>query len=62
MNVEKVLKLPKKPIKKNNTNWDEKFKNIFLDKRGINKPSRKDEVVFIIKPIIYTLLIILINF
>ena len=52
INVEKVLKLPRKPIIKNNTDSDEKFKNMSLDKIEINRPSRKDEKVLINKIII----------
>ena len=47
--VEKVLKLPKKPIKKNNTNLSEKLYELILGKIERNKPRKKEADVLIIE-------------
>ena len=60
-NVEKVLRLPKKPIIKNNTNCDEKVKELILGKVEINKPRRKEEKVFTAKIISFPFTFISLN-
>ncbi len=48
MKVENELKLPKKPIERNNIKLDEKVKDLILGKIEINKPRRNEEKVFIV--------------
>ena len=44
-----MLRLPEKPIKNNNTNLSDKFKELILVKKEKKNPSRKDALVLIIK-------------
>ena len=51
-NVEKVLKLPKKPITRNNISWSDNLRELNLDRLERNKPRKKEAKVLIMRIIV----------
>ena len=51
-NVEKVLKLPKKPITRNNISWSDNLRELNLDRLERNKPRKKEAKVLIMRMIV----------